>query len=102
MPVTGTCPLHQTMLTCTSSIGPVRGDPRLQSERASLRLLLLLLTSANGFSPRGFRQQLWRAMERLYDSGRCRAIGVSNFQISHLNDVLPRHGAGAAVRDHRS
>jgi 2,5-diketo-D-gluconate reductase A len=28
--------------------------------------------------------ETWRAMEKIYNSGRCRAIGVSNFQPSHL------------------
>jgi len=30
----------------------------------------------------------WRALEKLYKDGRVRAIGVSNFQIHHLEDVL--------------
>ncbi|WNS45396.1 aldo/keto reductase [Paenibacillus sp. MMS20-IR301] len=30
----------------------------------------------------------WRALERLYADGKVRAIGVSNFQIDHLEDLL--------------
>ncbi|WP_445669331.1 aldo/keto reductase [Paenibacillus sp. FSL R7-0204] len=30
----------------------------------------------------------WRALEKLYTDGKVRAIGVSNFQIDHLEDLL--------------
>ena len=30
----------------------------------------------------------WRAMEALYDSGKAKAIGVSNFSIKKLHDLL--------------
>lgn len=36
----------------------------------------------------------WRALEKLYADGKVRAIGVSNFQIDHLEDLLE----GAAVK----
>ncbi|NEW06704.1 aldo/keto reductase [Paenibacillus sp. SYP-B3998] len=36
----------------------------------------------------GKYKQTWRALEKLYKEGRVRAIGVSNFQISHLEDLL--------------
>lgn len=34
------------------------------------------------------RAETWRAMEQIYESGRARAIGVSNFNISHLDELL--------------
>lgn len=37
---------------------------------------------------KGFYLDAWREMEKIYQSGRVRAIGVSNFTIHHLQDVL--------------
>ncbi|MBB6731382.1 aldo/keto reductase [Cohnella zeiphila] len=36
----------------------------------------------------GKYKETWRALETLYREGRVRAIGVSNFQIHHLEDLL--------------
>jgi len=36
------------------------------------------------------REQTWRAMEELYKQGKCRAIGVSNYTISHLESLLSK------------
>jgi diketogulonate reductase-like aldo/keto reductase len=36
----------------------------------------------------GLRKETWRAMEKIYHNGRCRAIGVSNYTISHLTELL--------------
>jgi methylglyoxal/glyoxal reductase len=33
--------------------------------------------------------ETWKALERLYAEGRVRAIGVSNFLLHHLEDLLP-------------
>ena len=45
-----------------------------------------------GFSPENFEQpdipSTWRAMEALYDSGKARAIGVSNFSSKKLADLM--------------
>jgi diketogulonate reductase-like aldo/keto reductase len=32
--------------------------------------------------------EVWRALEEFYQSGRCRAIGVSNFNVSDLNSLM--------------
>ncbi len=36
----------------------------------------------------GYYKETWRAMEEIYASGRAKAIGVSNFMIHHLEDLL--------------
>ena len=36
----------------------------------------------------GFYQETWKKMEEIYDSGRAKAIGVSNFQEHHLDDIF--------------
>ncbi|WRX25623.1 NADP-dependent oxidoreductase domain - like 10 [Theobroma cacao] len=47
---------------------------------------------AVGFKPQNLTQpdipSTWRAMEALYDSGKARAIGVSNFSSKKLGDLL--------------
>jgi diketogulonate reductase-like aldo/keto reductase len=37
---------------------------------------------------KGKYKETWRAFEKLYKDGRARAIGVSNFQVHHLQDVM--------------
>lgn len=34
------------------------------------------------------RAETWRALEKLYDEGKCRAIGVSNYDERHLKELL--------------
>jgi diketogulonate reductase-like aldo/keto reductase len=36
----------------------------------------------------GYSQETWRVMEEIYQRGRAKAIGVSNFLIHHLEDLL--------------
>jgi diketogulonate reductase-like aldo/keto reductase len=37
---------------------------------------------------KGYYQETWQVMERIYQSGRAKAIGVSNFMVHHLEDIL--------------
>ncbi|MBO1514140.1 aldo/keto reductase [Metabacillus bambusae] len=37
---------------------------------------------------KGKYKETWKAIEKLYQDGRIRAIGVSNFQIHHLEDIM--------------
>ena len=37
---------------------------------------------------KGKYKETWRALETLYREGRVRAIGVSNFQVHHLEDLM--------------
>jgi diketogulonate reductase-like aldo/keto reductase len=37
---------------------------------------------------KGCYQETWEAMEEIYHSGRAKAIGVSNFLVHHLQDIL--------------
>jgi diketogulonate reductase-like aldo/keto reductase len=36
---------------------------------------------------KGLRNETWKALEKIYDDGRVRAIGVSNFTIRHLDEL---------------
>jgi diketogulonate reductase-like aldo/keto reductase len=40
------------------------------------------------FPVTGLRRDSWRALERIAEGGRARAIGVSNYQINHLEELL--------------
>lgn len=40
------------------------------------------------YSPRLCRQSTWRAMELIFERGKARAIGVSNFEEKHMQDIL--------------
>jgi len=34
------------------------------------------------------RKESWKALEKIYDSGYCRSIGVSNYMLNHLQELL--------------
>lgn len=36
----------------------------------------------------GKRKETWKALEKIYESGYCRAIGVSNYMVNHLNELF--------------
>ncbi|PHH70451.1 hypothetical protein CDD82_7101 [Ophiocordyceps australis] len=48
----------------------------------------LFLIHQPGSSPEA-RQALWGVLERLYDEGRAKAIGVSNYHVKHIQEMKP-------------
>ncbi len=37
---------------------------------------------------RGKRKETWRALETLYEEGKCRSIGISNYMAHHIEELL--------------
>jgi diketogulonate reductase-like aldo/keto reductase len=73
----------RTLAACAASLD------RLGLERVDLYLV--------HWPVQGLRLDTWRAMETLLDEGRCRAIGVSNYMIRHLEELLARARVPPAV-----
>lgn len=46
---------------------------------------------------KGCYQETWKAMEEIYHSGRAKSVGVSNFLIHHLQDILENSDLVPAV-----
>src|SRR3990172_6013005 len=44
----------------------------------------------------GRREETWEALVRLRREGKCRSIGVSNYTIQHLEELLDRSGVAPA------
>ncbi len=43
------------------------------------------------------RQEACNEMEKIYESGRAKAIGLSNFMIKHLDDLRPQCSVAPAI-----
>jgi diketogulonate reductase-like aldo/keto reductase len=65
-------------------------DQALKSFDASLARLGLDYVDLylSHFPVSGKRRETWRALERLVADGKCRAVGVSNYTVAHLEDIL--------------
>ncbi len=44
------------------------------------------------------RAESWRALETLLGDGRCRAVGVSNYAVAELEEILERRPTAASSR----
>ncbi|KAI1084594.1 aldo/keto reductase [Whalleya microplaca] len=47
---------------------------------------LFLIHSPHGMKPKD-RKEIWLALEKLHEEGKARAVGVSNYQIEHLEEM---------------
>jgi diketogulonate reductase-like aldo/keto reductase len=74
-------------------------DSTLRAHEASLKKLGLDYVDLYliHWPVKGKYLETWRAFETLYKEGRIRAIGVSNFHIHHLEDVLEKFPTVPAV-----
>jgi diketogulonate reductase-like aldo/keto reductase len=61
---------------------PVKGS-RLSHWKPLKRTLEIV-----GYAVPGSRHESWKAMEKILSGGRCRAIGVSNYTIRHLEELF--------------
>ncbi|MED6111533.1 NADPH-dependent aldo-keto reductase, chloroplastic [Stylosanthes scabra] len=60
----------------------------LQLDYLDLYLIHWPVSMKNGVFTKPDIPRTWRAMEKLYNSGKARAIGVSNFTVKKLQDLL--------------
>jgi diketogulonate reductase-like aldo/keto reductase len=83
-------PREEIFITTKLWNGSQRYDAALRAYDESVRLLgveqvdLYLVH----WPIRETRKEAWRALLRLYEEGRVRAIGVSNYTVRHLNELL--------------
>jgi diketogulonate reductase-like aldo/keto reductase len=73
----------ETLRACDASLG------RLRTKRVDLYLI--------HWPVQRLRHDTWRAMERLRALGKARAIGVSNYTVRHLEELLARANEPPAV-----
>lgn len=72
----------------TTKFDPTRADPVAEAERSLERLGLDYVDLYLVHSPRGGATRAWRAMERAQQRGHARSIGVSNFDVTELRQVV--------------
>lgn len=91
-------PRHELFVTTKLWISDTGYEKTMAAfERSLARLGLDYLDLYLIHQPYGDLYGAWRAMEDLYEAGRIRAIGVSNFQPDRLMDLMLHHRIKPAV-----
>ncbi|HEV3309307.1 MAG TPA: aldo/keto reductase [Chloroflexota bacterium] len=72
----------------TTKFDPSRADPVAEAEHSLERLGLDYVDLYLVHSPRGGATRAWPAMERVHQRGHARSIGVSNFDVTELRQVV--------------
>jgi diketogulonate reductase-like aldo/keto reductase len=80
----------KTYLRAWESVLKIAGRSKAEEEKAGdddkAYVDLFLLHTPYGIK-KGDRKEMWLALEKLHAEGRARAIGVSNFEIEHLEEM---------------
>jgi diketogulonate reductase-like aldo/keto reductase len=88
---------NQTLRAFDDSLKKLRLDyldlylihwPGAPSQWQTWKPIKAVLNRVLGPTTRPLRMESWRAMERIAAEGRCRAIGVSNYTVRHLEELL--------------
>ena len=72
----------------TTKFDPTRIDPVVEAQRSLQRLGLDYVDLYLVHSPRGGATRAWPSMERAHQLGYARSIGVSNFDVAELGQVM--------------
>ena len=81
----------------TTKFNPTREDPVAEAERSLERLGLEHVDLYIVHSPRGGPTWAWPGMERARELGYARSIGVSNFDVSELQQVIAAASSAPVV-----
>ena len=81
----------------TTKFYPARDDPAREAERSLERLGLEYLDLYIIHWPQGGPTWAWPGMERAYEQGHARAIGVSNFSLAEIDELLAVAGVRPAA-----
>lgn len=67
---------------------PSSGQGKTESEKGEEYVdLFLVHTPYGGPNAKENRKEMWLALERAYEEGKARAIGVSNYKVEHLEEM---------------
>ena len=69
---------------CVESVAKISGGKEGEGEEG-VYVDLFLIHSPNAGSKA--RKEMWLALEKLYDEGKAKAIGVSNFGVGHIEEM---------------
>jgi diketogulonate reductase-like aldo/keto reductase len=81
----------------TTKFNPSRRDPAAEAERSLARLGVDYLDLYLVHWPKGGATRAWSGMQRAHELGYARSIGVSNFDISELDQVTSLAGTAPVV-----
>jgi diketogulonate reductase-like aldo/keto reductase len=89
--------LARDELFITTKFNPARKDPVAEAERSLKRLGVDYVDLYLVHWPQGGATRAWPGMERAHDLGYARSIGVSNFDVDELEQVMAGAGTAPAV-----